>query len=380
MDFKFLEKLLDGFPNLGIPGVDCIVQIGYDTVFRHSAGFADREKQIPVSGNETFNLYSSTKPVTCTAALQLYEQGKFLLSDPVYEYLPEFRFMDIEERDAAGEKTLRPAKNPIRVADLFSMTAGFDYELDKKAFQETLERTKGKAPTREMIRALAGEPLHYEPGTRWHYSLAHDVLGALIEVVSGERFGAYLKKHVFEPLGMKHTGFVCSPQMEERMMAQYKRDPKTGKVERIGPENPYIFGPEYESGGAGLISCVEDYARFAAALANGGTAENGERILSPATIGLMHKDQLNDRKRADFQSYFPHFTGYGYGLGVRTLVDGAAAGSNGPEGEFGWPGAAGVNVLIDTKNKISMFYAQHMLESLEPYTHRRLRNVLYACL
>lgn len=381
MNLKKLELTLERIVEKGIPGVDCIVKQGYKTIFRHQAGYADREAGILMQGDELFYLYSASKVITCVAALQLLEEGKFLLSDPIAEYLPEFENMQIEEVRSDGRKRLVPAKNPIRVWNLFTMSAGLDYDLKGTGILNVISNTNGCAPTREIVRGIASQPLHYEPGTQWGYSLAHDVLGALVEAVSGEKFGDYLKKHIFDLLDMKRTGFTCTSETKKQMMAQYLYDAEAGKVKRTSLDNEYIFGTEYESGGAGLISCVDDYIKFAAALANGGIGETGERILSNRTVDLMRTHQFAGKtlKNSDWAPYVG-CAGYGYGLGVRTLIDRAAAGSIGPIGEFGWGGAAGVYVMIDPESKISMFYAQHMLENMQEYVWPRLRNTLYSCL
>lgn len=378
MDFTKLTEFLDTLPALGVPGVDCIVKKGYTTVYRHQAGFSDREAKKPMQGDESFFLYSSSKPITCTAVLQLYERGKLLLTDPLENYIPEFRSMQVQQQRGNGETFLTPARGPITIAHLMSMTAGLNYDLRSPAIQQVAAQTQGRCPTQQVIRAMASQPLCYEPGTRWQYSLAHDVLGALVEIVSGETFGEYLHDHIFSPLEMTHTRFAHSGDLPENMMAQYLRNNDTGEVTPMGLVNEFILGSEYESGGAGLVSTVADYAKFVAAMANGGIAHNGYPLLSQNTIDLMRRNQLSDVQMADFD--WPQFAGYGYGLGVRTMVDPARGGANSPLGEFGWGGAAGTYLLIDPENHVSMFYAQHMRESMEPYIHPRLRNVLYSCL
>lgn len=365
---------MEKIPSYGAPGVDCIVMQGYKPVFRHAAGYSDREAKVPMDGKERFFLYSATKPVTCVAALQLYEQGAFLLSDPLYEYIPEYRELTV----ADGRGGRHAAARPVTVGSLFTMTAGFDYNMDSAAVKITRLETNGRVPTVRLARAFAQEPLCFEPGARWQYSKAHEVLGALVEVVSGRPFGRYLRDSIFGPLGMERTGFVHTPEELRTLMPQYRRDVATNAVGRIPPENEHILGTEYESGGAGLASTVDDYGRFAAALANGGVGENGARILSGATIDLMRANHLSAAQLQDFN--WVQLAGYGYGLGVRTLVDPAAAGTGAPRGEFGWGGAAGAYLLADTANRLSLFYAQHMRESLEPYIHPRLRNILYACM
>lgn len=371
MDFTRLTAFLDTVPTFGAPGVDCIVKMGYETVYRHQAGCADREANRPMTGSESFYLFSTTKPITCTAVMQLYEQGKFLLTDPVSDYIPEFRNMQVKPR---GADILSPVQNPITVADLLSMSSGLDYDVTAPEIRQVQQATGGRAPTVEVIRALAKRPLWFEPGTHWQYSLSHDVLGALVEVVSGQRFGTYLKEHIFEPLGMTHTGFKPRPDM----MAMYRRDPETGTVSRIPTENEFILGSEYECGGAGLISTVEDYSKFAAAMANGGRTPDGEHILSQNTIDLMRTNRLDEIKMKDYG--YSCLGSYGYGLGVRTMVNPMLCGANSPVGEFGWDGAAGSYVLIDPKNNLSLFYAQQMREGMGYYVHPRIRNILYSCL
>lgn len=385
MNFEKMTRYLDSILDLGVPGVDCIIMHGYDTVYRHQAGYSDREAKIPMNGREAFFIYSNTKVLTCTAIMQLVEAGIIVLNDPISKYLPEFKDMQVLLHSGNGEVcltpargTLSPAHTPITFRHLMSMTAGLDYNLTSPAILEVQQKTNGRAPTREVVRALASQPLHFNPGTHWHYSLCHDVLGALIEVISGQSLGQYFQEHILDPLEMTHTGFRHGHDLPDNMMAQYCWDYKTNTVSRIPLENEYILGSEYESGGAGLVSTVEDYAKFVQALANGGRSPRGQQILSPASIELMRTNQLTGDQWGDFN--WPWFAGYGYGLGVRTMMDRAKGGALSPVGEFGWGGAAGTYALIDPENHISMFYAQHMRESLEWDIHPRLRNVLYGCL
>ena len=378
MDSDRMTRYLDSIPTFGAPGVDCIVQQEGKTVYRHMAGLSDREAGTPMTGKERFNLYSATKAITCTAALQLYEQGAFLLTDPVSKYLPEFDELQVKVGEENGRPILAPAQKKMTVRNLFTMTGGLGYDTGSPVLLNAAAKTQGRAPTREMVRAMASMPLYYEPGEHWRYSLAHDVLGALIEVWSGMRFGEYLQKNIFEPLGMTRTGFSRTQEDLADVMQQYRRDPVTGEITVYGMHNQFVFGTEYESGGAGLLSCVDDYIRFVSAMANGGVGETGARILHANTIDLMRENQLDAAQMKDFN--WVQFVGYGYGLGVRTLVSRAVSGSPGPLGEFGWGGAAGCYVLIDPQNHLGMFYAQHMLNSLEPVIHPRLRNILYSSL
>lgn len=370
MDFQPLAQFLNQIPSYGAPGVDCIVKQGHYTIFRHHAGFSDLKAKKPMNGTERFFLYSSSKVITCVAALQLIERGVLALSDPLSAYFPEYAQMHVH----TGTTTVL-CKEQITIWHLFTMTAGFNYALDSPAILNTRRQTNMCVPTQALARALASQPLDFSPGSHWNYSLAHDILGAVIEVVSGKTLGQYLTDSIFTPLEMHQTSFQRNTAP---VMPQYRRDPQSGIVSEIPTENAFIFGTQYESGGAGIISTVDDYSRFAAALANGGVGENGVVLLRPETIDLMRTNQLGPDQLNDFN--WEQMVGYGYGLGVRTLLNPQVAETEAPIGEFGWSGAAGTYVLIDPSHNLSLFYAQHMLESLEPYVHPRLRNLLYTCL
>ncbi len=370
MDFKSLTVFLDSLPEKGIPGTDCIIYHKHKEVYRYQSGYADKEAQIPVRPGLLYNLYSATKPVTCVAALSLYEKGLFKLSDPLYAYIPEYKNMYIKEH---GE--IRPAKNPITIRDLFTMCAGFDYNIRSKSITDIKKATNQKAPTLSVVRALSKEPLSFEPGTRWQYGLSHDVLGGLIEVASGKTLGEYCRKQIFEPLGMKDTSFLPVPEKAEKMAPLYMYFEEKQKAEKISTHNVFRLGSEYESGGGGLISSVDDYISFAAALAAGGKGEKGELILSRGTVELMRTNQLSDSVLPSF--IWPQMEGYGYGLGVRTMLNPKASPFDGKTGEFGWGGAAGAYVMMDPDRELSVFYAQHMLESMEAYVHPRLRQYVY---
>ncbi len=376
MNVSELTRFLDSLPERGIPGVDMTVHIGGREVFRHAAGYADRESKRPVAPGTLYNLYSVSKVITCAAALQLFEKGLFLLTDPLDDYLPEFGHMMVRCKKGDGTEDICPATRKITIQDLFTMSAGLTYNLGSTAIRDAIAATDGRGPTREIVRAIAKDPLAFEPGSHWNYSLCHDVLGGLIEVVSGQAFGAYLRGHVFAPAAMADTGFRLPEGKQSRLAAQYRFNDATRTAARIPPSNPYAVASEYESGGAGLISSLEDYIKFADALANDGVAATGERILSRAAIDLMRGNCLDAARLTDFN--WPQMAGYGYGLGVRTMMDRARGGSLGPVGEFGWGGAAGAYVLIDPQNRIAVYYAQHMLNNQEPYVHPRLRNLVYA--
>ncbi len=391
MDFDLLKNFMDNWAHEFTPGCCAVVYKDGKEVFRHQAGYSDLENQIPLSGDELFNIYSCSKVATVTAALQLYEQGKFLLDDPVYDYIPEFRDMAVRLDDGNIER----AKSPITIRQLFTMTAGFTYDIDDAMLEIVSNSTNGKMDTLVFIKELANMPLAFEPGTHWRYSLCHDVLAAVVEVISGMKFRDYVTQNIFEPLGM-HNSFYHLPEHKKQNLAkqyffeasgattddivklQMSRSTSDGIIRKTDNKVAHIFGDEYDSGGAGITTTPDDYARFMAALANFGTGVNGERILSAPTVELMRTNQLSPSLLSDFT--WPDLKGYGYGLGVRTMIDRAASGSLGSCGEFGWSGAAGSTTLADPECNLALFFAQHVINPRESYYCSRLRNVLYNCI
>ncbi len=379
MNFEKMKAFQDRLTGWRIPGNDCMIRVGHEDVYRYQSGYADMEKGRRMAGDELYFMWSASKPITCTLALRLYEEGLYLLNDPLYEYLPEFKDMQVREKDADGNTFLRPAKNPILVKHLFGMAAGFTYDFNSPSVKAARE-TYPTCPTREIIRAVAQEPLTFDPGTHWAYSLCHDVLSAFIGVVSGMPTREYAKKALFDPLGMVDSSYNLPADTAKlsRMAVQYNYRDDLGKALPTNNTCGHILGSDFDSGGAGIVSTVTDYMEFVDAMANGGVAKNGYRVLSPATIDLMRKNFLSPTQMQDFS--WSQLAGYGYGLGVRTMVDPCASGSNGSVGEFGWGGAAGAYLIIDPDRKTALMYAHHMLNNQEPYFSPRLRNVLYACL
>ncbi len=389
MDFSNLKDFMDRLTAWRIPGNSISVYHKNKEVFRYSSGYSDVEDKIKMTGDELLNIYSCSKVATVTAALQLYEKGYFLLNDPLSEYIPEFKEMYIKNSD--GE--LIKAKNPITIKNLFTMSAGFTYDIRSASIKE-LMKANPKMPTVEVAKAIAKEPLLYEPGTKWFYSLAHDVLGAFVEVVSGKRFESYVKENIFSPIGVDEIYYHRNDEIRSKMASQYLFESgdkefdsvkaqmssagKDGYWSKQNKESIYVFGDEYDSGGAGLVVSVPDYAKFTSALANGGVAPNGEKILSKNTIDLLKTNQLSNEQLECLT--WSQLAGYGYGLGVRTMIDKAKGGSNGSLGEFGWGGAAGATMLVDTDKEFALFYSHHMLNPQEDYYQPRLRNVFYSCI
>lgn len=338
--FEQLKKFCDSFLELGVPGFDLVIYKDGECILRYMNGYNDLENKVKTNGSERYNIYSCSKVITCTAALQLWEKGIFSLEDKLSDYMPEFKDMMVRT-----DEGIKKAENPILIKHLFEMTAGFSYDCHSPQLKKCINETDGKCPTREVMKYLAKEPLLFEPGDRWLYSLCHDVLAAFVEVVSGEKFEAYVKKNIFDVVGMNNSTFMLPDREIETIASQYAF--KDGKRVNVGkPIFNYKIGSEYASGGAGCISTVEDYIKFLEALRQ-------YKLLKPETIKLMMSDRLTEEQKRTYSQKNTH----GYGLGVRC-----------PKGDerfidFGWGGAAGAFLAIDMQNAISIYFAAHVLSS-----------------
>ncbi|MBQ8163547.1 MAG: beta-lactamase family protein [Clostridia bacterium] len=371
--FSDLQKYLDTvLVREKVPGFVCKVLHKGNLVFDYAGGYSDENKQKPMTGREHFFIYSASKPITCAAAMHAYEEGKFLMGHPLWWYLNEFGECKVKTKQPDGSITLEPLNEPIRVQDLFTMSAGLNYNFDTPAIKEALAKNP-KAPTREIMRAIAKGNLDFQPGTRWQYSLCHDVLAGLVEVATGERFADYVKRVIFDPLGMNDTYLHPTPEIIENMAAQYKFNYSIGEPELVEKKNGYILGEEYDSGGAGIITTAGDYAKFIAAMANYGVGQNGARILSKAGVNLMRTNVFDGQRLKDFQGWMNNFE-YGYGFGVRTKIGVGRGGNFSSIGEFGWDGAAGFLSSMDPEKNVAILYAQHVLNPQHEVIHNKIKN------
>ncbi|MBO5374435.1 MAG: beta-lactamase family protein [Clostridia bacterium] len=374
--FSSLEKYLDTvLVREKVPGFDCMVIHDGKQVFRHTAGFSDLENKIPMNGKEHFYIYSASKPIACVAALHAMEEGKYLLNQPLWWYLGEYANCKVKTYHDDGTMTLEPVKSHIRICDLFSMTAGLNYDTNSQSIRDAVAKNP-KAPTREIVRAIANEPLDFEPGSKWQYSLCHDVLAGFVEVVTGERFADYVKRVIFEPLGMNDTYYHPPKEVYDNISAQYRFNYTKGIPERVEKKNGYVFGEEYDAGGAGVVTTLEDYAKFATALANFGVGANGARILSKASVNLLRTNTLNPAILEEFTDGWENNIGYGYGFGVRTKIGVGRGGDLCSVGEFGWDGAAGFLVSVNPDKKMAVIYAQHMLDPHNHIIHPKIKNIV----
>ena len=327
----------------GVPYLDVSVYRRHENAFRYLSGEG-------VTGKELYYMYSCSKPVTVTAAMQLIERGLLSLDDAVEKYLPEIKdafIIENGERVTVGDK--------IKISHLFTMTAGFSYQLKNDAVEEMLKDKGESARLRDYIAPLVKSPLLFYPGARFEYSLCHDILAAVIETVSGVRFSRYVNENIFAPLKMTHSLFDNSEREED--MAPLYMASGDGKVEKSNEKKILIPNKGYESGGAGLVSTVEDYARFADALASGGVSRDGVRILKEESVKAFTREYIAN---LFVDSGYTCWQGedYGYGLGMRVRTK--KTDYNLPVGEFGWDGAAGAFLLVDPVNEISVVIGMHV--------------------
>jgi len=384
-DFKDLDLLLKEFVKKGPAGCACAVAKEGKILYEGYFGYADLEEKRPVDADTVFRLYSMTKVIICTAAMILFERGKFLLNEPVYEYLPEYRDTQVFVTRPDGSVDVMKAKTPILIKHAFTMSCGLPYAhvdsptgREMARVMEELRQKYGKYDIVTEAKAMGSVPVAFEPGTHWLYGYGHDIVAALIQVISGKTVGEFLQEELFDPLGMEDTGYRYRNGIEKRMAACYRRD-ESGNMEKTSTFFDIYHEPDaiYEAGGAGLYSTVRDYLKFSQMLANGGVY-NGKRIIGRKTIDLMRQNHLNEVQLKEFTNSY--LAGYGYGLGVRTLMSKAEGHSNGSIGEFGWTGMLGTYVSIDPEEKLSFVYMHQMIPNLEEYHHLRVRAVVNGCL
>ncbi|GHT97248.1 serine hydrolase [Spirochaetia bacterium] len=387
--YDHLSRPLKQFSENGPAGCACALARDGKILYEGYYGYADKEAGIPINESTVYRLYSMTKVLVCTAALLQFERGKFLLNEPLYEYFPEYRkplvVKDTSFGWAYGGPALEEAEAPMLIKHAFTMAVGLPYPngetpsaIAMKQVRQKLEAQYGKFDLQTDIKAMAAVPLAFEPGTHFLYGYGHDLVAGLVEVTSGKTIGQFLKDEIFDPLGMGDTGYRYFGDIKSRMAALYRRD-EDGTLTKIDGFMDKNHEPDavYESGGAGLFSTVKDYLKFTQMMARGGVYE-GQRIIGRKTIDLMRRNHLNEEQLRDFACSYQ--AGYGYGLGVRTMMDPAAGGSNGSIGEFGWTGFAGTWTFIDPAEGFSGVYMHQMLPNREEYHHHRVRAAAYGCL
>lgn len=354
-----LDKVLTQYTNdKKIPGCVALVARHGKIAYLKAYGMNDIAAGVPMKNDSMFRIASMSKGLTSTAVMMLYEEGYFLLNDPVSKFIPEFKDLKVVVPDSTGKGyKLIPAKGPITIRQLLNHTAGITYGGGlQDEFYKNAGMTVGLTPTQgtigEMIRKLAGLPLISQPGEEFRYGMSIDVLGYLVEVVSGMPFDKFMEKRIFGPLGMKDTCFVLPKDKLPRLANLYRLN-SSGVLEKDPIDPSYLCSQTYFSGGAGVISTATDYYKFAQMILNGGKY-NGVRLLSRKTVELMSTNSIGD-----LYSAFRDGSGdkFGYGFGIRT--ERGKFDELESIGIFGWDGAFHTRYWIDPKEDlIAVFMIQ----------------------
>ena len=328
-------------------------------VYEEAWGMRDVAARDRLETDDIFRIYSMTKPVTSVAVMMLYEEGKFFLDDPVGRYLPELANLPVAVLDQARGPDSIPtvrANRPMTIRDLLRHTSGLTYGLFSNTAVDQAYRQGGVNDAEtlaDMVAAIGEVPLMFQPGTRWNYSVSTDVLGRLVEVVSGRSFDVFLRERIFEPLRMHDTGFHVPASKHDRFSRIYGHAGSGAeRALQLGDTVGFLTPPTNFSGGGGLVSTAQDYARFTQMLLNGGELD-GARILSPTTIELMTTDHLHD----DGASFLAD--GWGFGLGFTVKNQPALDGLPDSVGTYYWFGVAGTSFWIDpAQDLIGIFMVQ----------------------
>ena len=350
-------------------------------------GWADVVEQRPIQLDSVFRIFSMSKPITSVALMQLHEQGLVYLDDPVSAFIPEFADLEVYTGGGPDDFTTEPLERPMIVKDLLTHTSGLTYGFMFMNTVDKLYRDAGLGgfdrPTltlAEAVPKLATLPLLFQPGSRWGYSVATDVVGRLVEVISGMSFGAYLEANLFEPLGMVDTGFSIDRANYDRTTSLYT--PTSKGLTRIDKrEKSTMFTPPtYEGGGGGLASTLADYQAFCDMLVNGGE-HDGVRILGASTVEFMMRNhlpgerRLNEMQPAGFSE--TAFDGMGFGLGFSVLESPAENAVMGSVGQAAWGGAASTAFWIDPVEDLTCIFLTQLMPSSTYPIRRQLRTAVY---
>lgn len=371
-------------PDDNVGAAICVLEHG-EEVYRKEYGFADKEKNIPMKPDAIFRCYSMTKPITATAVMILVERGLLSLSDPDSKYIPGFQNQKVLTLDG-----LVPVEREVTLQDLMTMTAGVCYpdasfpagnymeQVQQDYYREIQE---GKViTTYELANRIGAQPLAFQPGTRWLYSFCADVLGAIVEVVSGKRYSDFLKSEIFHPLGMVDTDFYVPEEKQDRFMQFYQYMPETQTLEpctwqHLCLSHMHLKKPDFESGGAGLVSTIDDYSKFVKMMMNGGTYNN-VRILGQKTVKSMSVNQLSEAQREGMD--WTELKGYGYGSLMRQMIQPEIAESLGSKGEFGWDGWLGSYLTIDPVEDLAIIYVIQKCGGNGYRDIQVIRNIVYS--
>ncbi len=387
-----LEPAMQAFIDDGsVAGISTMISRRGQIVHAMQVGHRDTEAGLAMTPDTIFRIYSMTKPIVSTALMMLHEEGRFQLTDPLSSYIPAFA----ETKVMADDGSLVDQARPIEVRDVMMHTSGltYDFMLSPVAelYREARIMNDATRSLEECVDAIAAIPLAFQPGAMWHYSVGIDVAARLVEVLCGQSLGQFLSERMFDPLGMVDTGFGVAESELGRLSAMYGLPDLIGEGysaadlltaalggynERADVSATYpTDAPEvFQRGGLGLFSTVSDYMRFGQMLVNGGELD-GERVVGPKTLELMHSNHLPEAL-LPYDLIGQPARGMGFGLGSRVMMNPAEFGGTGSVGEFGWAGAAKTYYWVDPAEElVGVFMAQYMTGVREP--DRTMRSLTY---
>jgi CubicO group peptidase (beta-lactamase class C family) len=379
---KIKQVLAEDTGKNAMPGAVILVARHGKIAMFDAVGLQDPGTKAPMTTESIFRIYSMSKAITTVTAMTLFEEGKFSLSDPVAKFIPQFAQLKVgvEKADAAGGKPtleLVAARRPITIQDLMRHTSGITYgffgnTMVKHAYVEA-GVMKGDFTNAEFAERVAKLPLHYQPGTTWDYSHSTDILGRVVEVVSGKSLYETEKQRLLDPLGMKDTNFYVTDAAKQPHIAEPYPNDRTIGIDAVFGD-PRVAG-KWESGGGGMMSTAMDYARFLQMMLSGG-ALDGKRILSPKTVAFMTSDHTEGITPGPF--YLPG-AGYGFGLGFAVRRTAGGASDSGSVGDYTWNGVGGTHFWVDPKEDMFVVF---MIQSPRQRTHYMsiIRDMVYAAI
>lgn len=366
-----------------LPGIATLVARNGEIVHLNTVGYADIASGKALGVDTIYRIYSMSKPIVVAAALTLFEEARFALDDPVARYIPEIGEMQVWAGMEGDRPVLVPQDRPMTIRHLMAHTSGMTYGFFSASnWAETQWAESGALAIdqalADMPAVLKGLPLLFQPGERWHYSVSIDVIGLLIEIISGQTLDAFLRERLFEPLGMIDTAFWTTTENASRLATLYSLNETGALVEIPSPGGPYDAPRAFLSGGGGLTSTITDYWRFGQMLANGGVLD-GVRVLGARTVRLMRSNHLP----AHIRNYGdPPHPGHDFGLGVRVMRSPAEAGELGSPGNFGWSGLATTDSWIDpVTGVVGVCMMQYIAPPMTGYpVHQQFRTLTYGAL
>ncbi len=377
-----IDSTLQSFVDLGdVAGASALIFEKGEEVYYNAFGYADLKNKKPMERNTLVQIYSMTKPITGTALMTLYEEGKFQLDDPLEKYAPEFANMQVYTGydSIAGEMILEPAKRPISIRDITRHTAGFSGQRDLPGLGEAIAEADAlnrENTLSEMAKKLASVPLGYQPGEHWEYGISVDVQAYLVELLSGQPYAEYVQEHVLDPLKMDETRYFVPESDRNRMSSAYRHEGDS--LIQLPNEEAHAYNYTkwpLTPGGWGFTSTLDNYMRFAQMLVNKGTLE-GVQVLDSSTVKLMATNHLDES--IEERSWLPTKgqVGFGIDFAVRLRPPSSAEEVNGTVGEFFWDGAASTLFWVDPVNDLTaVFFVQ--IFPFNGSLHKRFKDAVY---